>query len=51
MQMNAQTTLTISVKGDVPATGNIMVEVYEELKKFDAPFMLRNISLLGQPLK
>lgn len=46
-----QTTLTILVTGDVPATGKIVVEVYEELKKFDAPFSLKNISLLGQPLK
>jgi hypothetical protein len=51
MQMNNQMTLTVSVKGDVPATGKIVVEVYEELKKFDAPFGLKSISLLGQPLK
>lgn len=51
MQMNTQTTLTISVKGNVPATGKIMVELFDGWKKFDAPFSLKNISLLGQPVK
>lgn len=45
-----QTTLTIGIKSDVPKDGKIMVEMYEELQQVEAPFVLKNISLLGQPL-
>jgi hypothetical protein len=46
-----QTTVTLNLKAAPPKDGKIVVEMYDELKKFDAPFVLKNISLLGQPLR
>lgn len=45
-----QTTLTVGLNSAVPKAGKIVVEMYEELQQFDAPFVLKNITLLGQPL-
>ena len=50
MEMNTQTTFTLTVKSAVPKDGRIVLEVYEGLEQFDAPFVLKNTSLLGQPL-
>lgn len=39
-----------SIKGKFPPTGRIVVEVYEDYRKFTVPFKVTNISLLGRPL-
>ena len=40
-----------SIKGKFPPTSRIVVEVYEDYKKFKVPFKVTNISLLGRPVK
>lgn len=42
-----QVTLTLRLKSEVPKDGRMVVETYEDLKKFEAPFSLKNINLLG----
>jgi hypothetical protein len=42
---------TVSLPATPPKDGKIVVELYDEVKQFDAPFSLKNISLLGQPLQ
>ena len=39
-----------SKKGKLPSKGRIVVEVYDGLQKYQIPFSLTDISLLGRPL-
>jgi hypothetical protein len=43
-------TYTFDHTGPIPANGRLVVEIYEQLQTFTAPFKLENISLLGTPL-
>lgn len=36
-----------SYKGEFPESGSIVVEVYENIKKYRIPFLLKNIDLMG----
>jgi hypothetical protein len=40
-----RTTITIAVKGTVPKNGRIVLEVYDGMQKFDAPFVLKDVTL------
>lgn len=44
------TTLYFSIKGKLPQTGRIVLNVFEQLKRNVMPFQVRDISLTGQPL-
>ncbi|MCI5196361.1 MAG: hypothetical protein D3919_09050 [Candidatus Electrothrix sp. AW5] len=46
-----RTLCTYTLKTKFPAKGKIIAEVYEIQKRYNIPFKLENISLLGQPLK
>ena len=43
------TTLYFSIKGKLPQTGRIVLNVFEQLKRNVTPFHLTDISLTGQP--
>jgi hypothetical protein len=43
--------LTYMHEKKFPARGKIIFEVYEQQQKYEIPFKIENISLLGQPLK
>jgi hypothetical protein len=43
-------TFTYEVEPAISSRDRIVVEVYDQLQTFDAPFKLENISLLGTPL-
>jgi len=43
-------TYTFDHRGAIPANGRLVVEIYEQLQTFTAPFKLENISLLGTAL-
>jgi hypothetical protein len=45
------TTLTLNLAADVPKDGRIVVELFDDLKRFEAPFSLRDITLLGEPMR
>jgi len=34
-----------------PADGHLLIEVYDKVQEFDAPFKLENLTLLGTPIK
>ena len=40
--------LKFSVKGQVPKSARVVLNVFEELKKNEIPFRIRNVSLTGQ---
>jgi len=42
--------LNYSIKGRFPSKGGIKIEVYDNLKKIDAPFKLKDVNLLGRPM-
>jgi hypothetical protein len=44
------TTFTLNHKGVFPKSGNIVVEIHDQLKTFDTPFKLENITLIGTPI-
>jgi hypothetical protein len=48
---NNQSTLTLLVKAGIPKDGKIVLEMYEGLQEFTAPFRIQNITLLGTPVK
>jgi hypothetical protein len=50
-QMGDVTTVTIGVKGSLPAGGRLMVEHHDNLEKYRAPFAVRDLDLLGRPVK
>lgn len=43
------TTFSFSCDGAFPKKGKIVVEVYEQLKEYEIPFKITNITLLGKP--
>ena len=45
------TTFTFSFKDGVPAKGSIIVETYDQVKTYDVPFRIENLTLLGTPMK
>ncbi|MCG3149426.1 MAG: hypothetical protein PCFJNLEI_02888 [Verrucomicrobiae bacterium] len=49
MSSGNDVTLDFNRKGEYPAKGRIVVEVYDDGQTFRAPFELKNVSLLGQP--
>ena len=44
------TTFTFKSKTAYPENGSIVVELYDKVQTFDAPFKIENLSLLGMPL-
>ncbi len=44
------TTFQYTCEGKFPAKGSIVVEIFEKLEKYNIPFKIENISLMGQPL-
>jgi hypothetical protein len=50
-QMGEVTTVTIGVKGSLPASGRLMVEHHDNLEKYRTPFAVRDLDLLGRPVK
>jgi hypothetical protein len=45
------TTLKFSVKDQLPKSARVVLNVFDELKKDQIPFRIRNISLTGQPMR
>ena len=45
------TTLKFSVKDQLPKSARVILNVFDELKKDQIPFRIRNISLTGQPMR
>jgi len=43
------TKFTFEHKAAFPKSGNIVVEIHDQLKTFDTPFKIENITLLGTP--
>lgn len=43
--------ITYESKQPFPPHGRLVAEIYDQIKTFDAPFKLQNLSLLGTPLK
>lgn len=44
------TTFTFSSKTAFPEKGSLVVETYDQVKTFDVPFSIENLSLLGTPM-
>jgi hypothetical protein len=44
------TTFTLEHKEAVPADASIMIEIHDDLKTYEVPFSLENLSLLGEPV-
>jgi hypothetical protein len=51
MSMGRSTTLQFSHKGKFPAKGRIVVKLYDDLKTYEAPFTLKDLDLLGRPVR
>ena len=51
MRSGNQLTLELQRERAFPAKGRIVIGIHEGLKRFEAPFKVTNISLLGRPLK
>jgi hypothetical protein len=45
------TTLKFSVRDQLPKSARVVLNVFDELKKDQIPFRIRNISLTGQPMR
>jgi hypothetical protein len=45
------TTLRFSVKGQLPKSARVVLNIFDELKKEQIPFRIRNISLTGQRIQ
>jgi hypothetical protein len=45
------TTLKFSIKDQLPKSARVVLNVFDELKKDQIPFRIRNISLTGQPMR
>jgi hypothetical protein len=48
--MNGNFSYTYRVKTPIPANARLIVQKYDELKKYSLPFKLSNLNLLGQPI-
>jgi hypothetical protein len=46
-----QTTLTFSLKGKFPAKGRVVAKVWQDLQPHQVPFAVKDVDLLGRPLK
>jgi hypothetical protein len=44
------TVFTFQIEGELPAKASLIVETYDKIQTFDAPFTLENLSLLGDPI-
>jgi hypothetical protein len=44
------TVFTFQIDGDLPEKASLIVETYDKIQTFDAPFTLENLSLLGEPI-
>jgi hypothetical protein len=44
------TVFTFQIEGDLPDKASVIVETYDKIQTFDAPFRLENLSLLGEPI-
>ncbi len=49
--MGEESSFTFTIKGTFPAKGQIIVNVYEDLKTYEIPFKVEKIDLLGKPIK
>jgi hypothetical protein len=47
---NNTTVFTFQIEGDLPEKASLIVETYDKIQTFDAPFTLENLSLLGEPI-
>ena len=48
---NGTTRFTFSFKNGIPEKGSIVVETYDQVKTFDVPFSIENLTLLGTPVE
>jgi len=48
--MGGTTTFTFSSKTAFPEKGSILIELYDKVQTFDAPFKIENLSLLGMQM-
>ncbi len=44
------TVFTFQIDGELPEKASLIVETYDKIQTFDAPFTLENLSLLGEPI-
>jgi len=44
------TTFTFASKSAFPEKGSIVIEIFDKVQTFDAPFKIENLSLLGTPM-
>jgi hypothetical protein len=44
------TVFTFQIDGELPDKASLIVETYDKIQTFDAPFTLENLSLLGEPI-
>jgi hypothetical protein len=44
------TVFTFQIDGELPDKASLIVETYDQIQTFDAPFTLENLSLLGEPI-
>lgn len=48
--MGEVTEIKRTFKGDLPEKGRILVEIYDKLEKYEIPFKMGDISLIGEPI-
>ncbi len=51
MWSGRNTTLTYARKGKFPAKGRVIAKVWQDLKPFEVSFVVKDVDLLGRPLK
>ena len=51
MSSGDTTVVQYDIEGKFPEKGTAVLEFFDQLKRFEIPFSLKNISLTGQPLK
>ncbi len=51
MSSGKTTVVQYDTEGNFPEKGNIVIEVFDQLERFEIPFSLHDISLTGQSLK
>ena len=44
------TVFTFQIEGELPEKASLIVETYDKIQTYDAPFTLENLSLLGEPI-
>ncbi len=49
MQMGGTSSLEFVTEGEFPATGRIVLKVFSDMKTYEAPFVLEDLDLMGQP--